>query len=244
MTVLGSSGMFATTEHACSGYLLAVDGHHLWVDAGAGTWRNLLAHVGYEDLEGVLITHRHPDHTTDLFQAYHARCLGGPEPLSPIPLWAPQETLERLLAFEDGISEAFELTAVSAGDEISFGGASIQFHAMAHPPVTLGVRVELGGRIFAYTADTGPEADLQALSKDADLLISEATLQAGDPKPEIPLHLTATEAGASAAGNGVRRLVLTHLPPGRDHSATLTQAHAAAGSVEVELAFDGMTVEV
>ena len=73
LTVLGSSGMYATPERACSGYLVEIDDQTLWLDAGAGTWRNLMRHTDFRDLSGVLLSHRHPDHTTDVFQADHAR---------------------------------------------------------------------------------------------------------------------------------------------------------------------------
>src|SRR5687767_4387787 len=103
VTILGSSAMFATRERACSGYLLEIDGHHLWLDAGAGTWRNLLKHCAYQDLAGVILTHGHPDHTSDVFQAYHARNYGQAERLPTIPLWAPQDTVDKLVGYSEGI---------------------------------------------------------------------------------------------------------------------------------------------
>ena len=78
VTVLGSSGMFQTLERSCAGYLIEVDGANLWLDAGAGTWLNLQRSIRYEDLDGVVLTHGHPDHTTDVLQAYHARRYGKP----------------------------------------------------------------------------------------------------------------------------------------------------------------------
>ena len=242
VTVLGSSGMFATPTRAASGYLLELDGTRLWLDAGSGTWRNLLGRLHYSELDGVLLTHRHPDHTSDVFQAMHARLYGGPEPLAPIPLWAPAETLERLCGFAPEIADSFELRQVIAGESLTVGVASISFVAMVHPPETVGVRVQSAGAILAYSADTGPGADFRALAGGSDLFICEATLQDEDSGWEG--HMTASAAASTAELVGCRRLLLTHLPPERDVALTLKQARSAAVELDVGLAQDGMSVEV
>jgi ribonuclease BN (tRNA processing enzyme) len=242
VTVLGSSGTFATTQRACAGYLLETDEARLWMDAGAGTWRHLLEIVPYGSLDGVLLSHCHPDHTSDLFQALHARQFGGPEPLPPIPLWAPQETLDRVGAFDDSIAEAFDLRRVAAGAHVEFRDLTLDFVGMAHPRETVGMRVSHDGSVFAYSADTGPAADIRTLAGDADLFICEATLQDSDVQWEG--HLSASRAGGIASEIGVDQLLLTHLPPGRDVLLSLAQAQVTAKDVAVSLATDGQRFEV
>ena len=241
VTVLGSSGIFATTERACAGYLLDV-GPKIWLDAGAGTWRNLLAHISYADLGGVILSHGHPDHTTDVLQAYHARTYGQAEPLPPIPLWAPQETLDGLAGFSQGVGDAFDLRAVSGGESLQIGEATVRFIEMAHPGETLGLRVEMDGGVFAYSSDTGDGADFEALANGADVFICEATSQDSDELWEG--HMRAMQTGTVAQRLGVKRLVLTHLRPGRDHQVTLNEAKAAAPDIAIELASDGTRLEV
>lgn len=239
VTVLGSSGMFATLERACAGYLVEIGKEKFWIDAGAGTWRNLLSQISYDQLSGVVLTHAHPDHTTDVLQAYHAFQYGQAEPLPSIPLWAPQQTLDSLTTFSNGIGEAFDLTAVTAGDSLAIGDATFKFVDMSHPAETLGVRITTGGATFAYSSDTGAGADFEALANGADIFICEATSQNSDDVWDG--HLRASQAAEIAARAGVRRLVLTHLRPGRDHDLTLQEARAAAPDVDVELARDGAT---
>jgi ribonuclease BN (tRNA processing enzyme) len=241
VTVLGCAGMFATAERACSGYLLEIDDRRLWLDAGAGTWQRLLRHIHYRDLGGIMLTHRHPDHTSDFFMAFHARDFGEAQPLPRIPLWAPQETLDALCSFDSSLGDAFELRALAAGDSISIFGARFSFVAMSHPPETLGVRVEHGGKVLAYSADTGPGADFDRLAARADLFLCEATLE-GDREWEG--HLNAAQAKAAAERVGVRRLMLTHLPPERDPSATLSEVGPVADGLEVDLASEDRRVEV
>jgi ribonuclease BN (tRNA processing enzyme) len=242
LTVLGSSGMFATIERACAGYLLEIDGKRLWMDAGAGTWRHLLQHVDYKSLDGVLLTHRHPDHVTDVFQCGHARWLGGPEPLPPIPLWAPGETLDRLSSYYSRITEMFDTKVIKAGGSLEFTGARLSFFEMAHPCETVGVRVEHDGAVLAYSSDTGPEGDIEQLASEADLFICEATLQDEDDSWEG--HMKASEAGVAALQVAARKLLLTHLPPDRDFGLSLVEGHKAAGDVDVQLAADLMRIEV
>lgn len=242
VTILGSSGMFQTIERSCASYLLELDGEHIWLDAGAGTWLNLQRSIAYADLDGVLLTHGHPDHTTDVLQAYHARLYGQADPLPPIPLWAPQETIDRLGAFSKGIDEAFDLKPITAGDEVMVGGARLTFVAMAHPEQTLGVRLEYGPTVISFSSDTGEAADFESLAGGADLFVCEATSQDSDAVWEG--HLRASQAGRIAARIGVKKLLLTHLRPGRDHSVTLAEAKSAADGVSVELAEDGSRMEL
>lgn len=242
LTVLGSSGMFATPERACAGYLLRSDEGVALVDCGAGTWRNLLGHVDYADLDAIVLSHRHPDHVSDVFQAFHARRYGAAEPLPSIPLWAPAETLDRLTNFAKELDEAFVLNAVAPGDRIETVGVAMSFFEMAHPPETVGIRMERGGDVIAYSSDTGPGGDLAGLATGADVFVCEATLQDSDDEWEG--HLSASQAGVAAAATGVGKLVLSHLPPGRDHGLSLTEAHKTSGDAEVQLASDGLKVEV
>ena len=242
VTILGSSGMFQTLERACAGYLLQFDNNNIWLDAGSGTWRNLQSEIEYSDLSGVLLTHAHPDHTTDVLQAYHARQYGQQDALPRLPLWAPQETIDRLSAFSDGLEDAFELRPVGVDDQVVIGGGTFTFTEMAHPEQTLGVRVSYGGKIVAFSSDTGADADFARLAGDADVFICEATSQESDEVWEG--HLQASQTGRIAREVGVKRLVLTHLRPGRDHTITLAEAKEAAGDVEVELAQDGSRLEI
>lgn len=242
VTVLGSSGMFATKERACAGYLVEIEGKKLWMDAGAGTWRHLLQYVDYEILDGVLLTHRHPDHVTDVFQCGHARALGGPEPLPPIPLWAPGETLDRLSSYYENTTEMFDTKPIKAGGSLEFAGAHLTFFEMAHPCETVGVRLEHDGAVLAYSSDTGPGGDIQPLAAEADLFLCEATLQDEDESWEG--HMKASQAAEAALQAGAKRLLLTHLPPGRDFGLSLVEGHKAAGDVDVQLAADLMHIEV
>jgi ribonuclease BN (tRNA processing enzyme) len=241
VTVLGSSGMFATVERACSGYLVEIDGFNLWMDAGAGTWRNLLAYIDFRELNGLLLSHRHPDHTTDSLQAFHARKYGVDEPLAPIPLWAPGEALELVAGYSGESKSAFDFHEIDDASAVEIRGARLTFVRTAHPPVTFGVRIEHADGIVAYSSDTGEETDFKQLAGDSDIFLCEATFQDRDDK--WMGHLRASQAAHAATLAAARHLVLTHLPPGRDHELSLVEARAAT-DVDVSLAADGLRLDV
>ena len=242
VTCLGTSAMYATRESAASGYLVEIDDGRVWLDAGAGTWRNLLRIIDFTSIDAVVLSHVHPDHTTDIFQAYHARKYGVVEPLAPIPLWAPAQTLERVSAYVAELETVFDLQAAAPGDGLEFAGARLSFYEMRHPVDTVGVRVDKDGSVFAYTADTGPDGDLEGLAKGAGLLLSEATLQDRDGTWEG--HLNACQAGQVAGDCEVSSLVLTHLMPGRDRGVSVAEARRCCSGISARAAEDGLRLEV
>ena len=242
VTPLGCSAMYATAENAASGYLVDLDGFKLWMDCGGGTWQKLVSLMDFADVSGVLLTHRHPDHTIDLFQLFHAR-LYGERDLRSIPLWAPEEAVARITGFSTELEETFDITTVEAGAVIDIGGAKALLVEMKHSVQTCGVRIEHEGAVLAYTADTGPDSDFRTLAADANVFICEATFQDSD-QPWWEGHMSATQAGRVAAEVSASRLVLTHLPPGRDPQVSLDEATREAGSASVQLAVPGVAIEV
>ncbi len=241
-TVLGCSGVFATEERAASGFLVELNSKRIWMDAGGGTWRNLLQRIHYPEVDAIILSHRHPDHVSDVFQAYHARQYGGPDPLDPIPLWAPQETIDHITAYLGELGASFDLHPVKGGESLEYEGARIEFFSMFHPAETVGVRIEHTGGVLAYSADTGPQADLQALAAQADVFICEATFQ--DSDGGWLGHMSASQAGAAAAEAGAAKLLLTHIRPGKNFDLSLDEARRPCGQAEVELAADFQRLEI
>jgi ribonuclease BN (tRNA processing enzyme) len=244
LTVLGCSGSYgAPAGGACSGYLLRTSGAALWLDCGNGTLANLQRHItlggsrrddqgdtpcppGVDDLTALVITHWHPDHCADVYglQVLFNYGLGR----TGFPVYAPEGTEARLATLVDGDwGGAFAWAAVGDGDAVTVGDCALRFSRTAHPPPTMAVEVSADGKRLVYTADTGPDWSAEAFGPGADLVLSEATFQRDNESSGI--HLSARQAGAAARAAGARHLMLTHLWPGLDPTASVVEGSEAFG---------------
>jgi ribonuclease Z len=101
------------------------------------------------------------------------------------------------------------------------------------------------GRKLVITGDTRPCAATVAAASGADLLVHDSTFGDAEAARALEtLHSTAREAARVAREAGVARLLLTHLSTryDRDTGTLLEQARAEFGAVEV--AHDGLVVEL
>lgn len=249
LVVLGASGTYPGPGAACSGFLLRCRGVAVWIDAGPGSFANLQRHTGFHDLRGVILSHLHLDHVTDIYPFYYGLKYS-PESRGPrgIEVYAPAGAEEHLAALlpppgeGKGFEGYLEFRTVRAGDELDLGPFHFRFESSRHPIETLAMLVEAEGRALVYTSDTGPSPELAAFARGADLLITEATVQAPAEGLES-VHMAAEQAGAMAAQAGVGRLVLTHIMPGLDPEVSIAQATKSFAG-EIDAAADHLLIEV
>jgi ribonuclease BN (tRNA processing enzyme) len=245
LTVLGACGTYPAAGRACSGYLLEADSGgetaKVWVDAGPGTFSNLLRVADLPDLAAIWVSHLHVDHVSDLLAANYALRYGDLEPPpDPMPVFGPRGWAEHVRHFLDtGESEpiqgAFEVHELADGERIDLGPLRLEAFATVHSVETFGVRASSGGRTVAYSADSGPCDALGRLAEDADLFVCEAAW-AEAPAGMRAVHLTPLQAGQWAAKARARRLLLTHLRPGADPEVALARAaEAYGGPVDVAI---------
>lgn len=227
LTVLGCSGSFgAPAGGACSGYLVRTAGATLWLDCGNGTLANLQRHAAVNDVTAVIVTHWHPDHCVDLY-GLHVFLKYGLERRG-LPVYGPEGLEHRLGTLVDGDwGGVFTWTAVGDGDSVTVGDCGLRFSRTAHPPPTTAVELSADGKRFVYTADTGPDWSPEVFGPGADLILSEATFQRDNEGGGI--HLSARQAGEAARAAGARRLMLTHLWPGLDPTASVVEGSEAFG---------------
>lgn len=235
VTALGTCGSYPGPGQACSGYLVQGAGTTVWLDAGSGSLANLQRHVDIVDVDAVVITHEHPDHWGDLTGLYVAcKYYIGRE---RVPVYAPSGVRER--CYYRG--RPLEWEHIGDGERLDIGGLRLTFSRTDHPPETLGVRIDGDGRSLAYSADTGPAWSFARLGQGIDLALCEAGF--ANHEGDRHLHLTARQAGEMARSAGVRRLLLTHLPPPADAEACRADATEAFGS-PVEIATQNERYEV
>jgi ribonuclease BN (tRNA processing enzyme) len=234
ITILGSDGSFPGPGGACSGYLLRTGGFATWTDAGPGTMANLQMHIPLSSLDAVVVSHAHPDHWTDLEGLYVAmRYFLGRQGL---PVYAPEGVRDLMRGeHRDG---TLDWRVIADGDRAVIGPAAWTWSRTDHPVETLAARVEVAGRVLGYSADTGPAWELSQLGTGAQLALVEATVTS--ESEGIMPHLSARQAGATAARAGAERLVITHIAPSVDRGVAQEEATAAFGG-PVEVAEIGKT---
>lgn len=246
VTVLGACGTWPGPSGATSGYLVRHDGHSLWVDAGSGTLASLQQQGSLKEVDAIVITHEHVDHCVDLLVTYYAIAYGDLAPRG-VELYLPTGVLERLegavsASYRDTLRSCFTIHTLGAPDSFDVGPFQIEGVLMPHVGLTaFGYRITAGGATLAYTGDTGPGEALVQLAREADLLLTEAALQAADPP--FDSHLTAAQAGEGASRAEAKRVILTHLRPNQDPAVSIREASDAYGG-PIEVAVAGQTYEV
>jgi ribonuclease BN (tRNA processing enzyme) len=247
VVVLGSHGTWPAAGGATSGLLIRHGYHNLLLDLGSGTVARLQEHIDLFDVHGVLISHSHPDHVTDLYTYLLAR-LFSPERPPMIPLFLAPKVLDRfspLLADDSGdmkVAEAFDLHEIDLRAEVEVGPFRITTAPMTHSVPTVGMRVEADGVAMTYSADTGPTDELDRLAAGSGVLVAEASWQEdGIDRP--PIHMTARQAAETAGRAGASTVMLTHIRPYLDRDRSQQEASGAFDG-DVVVAREGLTMEV
>ncbi|MDE0169827.1 MAG: MBL fold metallo-hydrolase [bacterium] len=245
LTVLGSNGTYPTAGRPASGYLVTEGETTLWMDAGPGTYLALCGEMDPRDLSGVFLSHRHPDHCTDILAFFHALAYGERR-IPPVPVLCPKDlaaTLGEMVGNSAAWSSTFEFRTLSDGDTFTLGSMKISVARTNHPPPTLAPRINANGRSLTYTADTGPCAALEHHAAGSHVLLAEASLSEPRDNASTPHHMTGLEAGAMASRAGVGRLVLTHIVPYLDPEKSLMEAESTFRG-RVSLAVPGARMRV
>jgi ribonuclease BN (tRNA processing enzyme) len=216
MTVLGGCGAWPAAGQACGGYLVEHDGFRVLVDPGYAVVPRLLALVAAADVDAVLLSHGHPDHCADLNPLLRARVLGVAARPAALPVHALPGAADRVLALDEPgtLAGASALSAFTAGESFEVGPVRVDTWPLPHSVPNAGLRLAAGGRVLAYTGDTGPSAAIVELARGADLFLAEASFPEQVPATAASYLSSARQAGEAAAAAGAGRLLLTHLLPG------------------------------
>jgi ribonuclease BN (tRNA processing enzyme) len=251
LVVIGCSGSYAGPDSAASCYLVEADDDagrtwRILLDMGSGALGPLQRFGTAEDLDAVFFSHLHPDHCLDLTGLYVLRKYHPGGALPRIPVWGPRGVGARMaeaygLPQDPGMTAEFDFGEYAGPVEV--GPFRVEPHPVAHPVPAYGLRVTAGGRILAYTGDTGPCEALDALADGVDVLLAEASFRHGEDNPPN-LHLTARQAGEVAARHGVPRLVVTHVPPWYDAAEQVRDAEEVYTDGILIRATPGTTVDL
>jgi len=232
----GSGGRFNTCFH--------ITGEHVnfLIDCGASSLPALKRlDIARDDIDLILITHFHGDHFGGLpFLLLDAQMtrrtrplvIAGPEGIET----RLKQLMEALFENSSKTKQRFDLSIVPLKPEETraFGAVKVTPFPVVHGDSGgpfLAYRVEAGGRVITYSADTEWTETLIPAARDADLFIAEAYYY----DKVIKNHLSLKTLEAHLPEIKPKRLILTHMSD--DMLGRLdTLAHTAAS--------DGMIVEL
>lgn len=214
LTILGSAAAVADSHHENTYMVLQSQKSSLLIDcAGNPMGRLEQAKVNRETLDGLLITHHHPDHIYGVPVLLLGLWLTGRE--RPFVIYGSRRALQvipkmmRLMEWQvwpDMYPITYhEIPWQEKARLIDHDDYTIYTSPVQHLMPTVGLRIESKktGKVLAYSGDTRPCDSVVRLAQGADILIHESN-------GPFPGHSTPVEAGQIAQRAGVKRLVLIH----------------------------------
>lgn len=224
LLIAGSQASYSVNGRANASYLIKEDATSILIDVGNGSLSHLFSIMDPSDLDAVIISHLHMDHFGDIFPL---RLYLYFEKQKKIRLYLPEGGKEKLgsVLSDEGrevFNKAFDFIAI---EEKVFkeGNLSFEFKKVCHLDPTFGIKITSdNGSTFVYSADSKYCSELAEISKDVDVLLTEATFQTKDRASEV--HMTAEDAGILASEANCGKLILTHIWPSLDEEESRKQA--------------------
>ena len=240
LTVIGCSAAMPRPGGACSSYLVTYGAVNVLMDCGPGSLSFLREAINPRNLDAILISHLHADHTLDLVPLAYGLKYGPPEGDERKPrgerlaLFVPpggKKFLKGLAEALEGSGRDSDFWAPFAIAEYDLDGTLVvgsdtgsdsgyadylnfRFAPTKHYIPCQAIKVTPPGEnpypTLVYGADSAPVDSLIQFAHGADLLILEATLDT--PETPVPVgHMTPRQAAQVATdAGGVKCLLLTH----------------------------------
>lgn len=237
LQVLGSGGPELDDGRASSGYVIWRKGKaRLLIDIGSGSlFRFEQSGASLNDLDVILLSHMHVDHSNDLpalikasFFSDRSRdlYLYGPGGNRFMPsatgflqdLFGPDGAYQYLSRYLDG-TEIYRLLphdveATGKAEQVVLADSRYRLTAVPvhHGPLpALAWRVEIAGKLIVFSGDMNNDnGTLAILAKQADLLVAHHAVPEGIRGVARNLHMPPSVIGQIATKAGVKQLVLSH----------------------------------
>ncbi|MEM2741491.1 MAG: MBL fold metallo-hydrolase [Candidatus Aenigmatarchaeota archaeon] len=225
---LGSSSL-VTKQKLCTSFLVKADEEIFLFEIGPGITSQLFKlDILCSQISGLFVSHAHFDHFIELpyflFLRYTEQLVRGLS-LPIIPLISPRQVFElNSYLFQNCYPKIPLQTLIeflepknSGFSTFKLGKFEITAAHVKHTIPTIGCRVEVDGKVLAYSSDTILTDNLIKLSEGVDVLVYEALASSSYPHLEnaakAGFHGTAYEAGEVARKAKVKKLVLIHSDP-------------------------------
>jgi len=237
LQVLGSGGPEINDGRTSSGYLVWQDGHaRILVDMGSGVLSRFeQSQASVNDLDVILLTHLHADHSNDLpaliKSSFFTRrdrdlLLYGPTGNHLMPsttgfvqgLFGEEGAFRYLSDFLDG-TRPYRLLPVDVNIKLEdttvvVDNKRFQISAIPvnHGPIpAIAWRIDIDGKSVVYSGDMSNKKNvLWRLARQADILVAHHAINEVARPIARNLHMPPSEIGRIAEKAGVKQLVLSH----------------------------------
>lgn len=262
LQVLGSGGPELDDGRASSGYIIWLKGKaRLLIDIGSGSmFRFEQSGASLNDLDMILLSHLHVDHSSDLpalikasfFSARNRNLyLYGPRGNHLMPattnfvqdLLGENGSYSYLSSYLDGGENyrllPFNVDTTGKAGRVVVENSLYQLTAMPmhHGPIpALAWRVKIAGKIIVFSGDTNNDNNtLTILANQADLLLAHHAVPEDAKGVARNLHMTPSIIGQIAAKARVKQLVLSHRMNrtfGQEHTSTVHIRKQYSGPIQ------------
>lgn len=217
--VIGSGTGVPSLRRGSPGTVVRVSNSLLILDSGPGTLRKMLEiKLDFKEIDYLLYSHLHPDHTSELVPFLFASQYGSEKVrtkklhiIGPVGFTEFHQKLQA--AYGKWIApQSYELELREiAADELSFKDFSLKGFPLLHSNHSVGFRLRSAdSREVSYSGDTDYCQELIALARGVDLLILECSFP---DNMKVEGHLTPSLVGRVAQEAGCKQLLITHLYP-------------------------------
>jgi len=215
--LLGTGTAIPIEQHSPSGLIVRAGGKCLLFDIGPGTLGRLhLANVDCGQIDHLLLTHLHPDHTLDLATLLLVfNYAPNAERKADFPITGCrglQDFIKRMVDLYPEVAPlSFELQLHEVHqDEFLIGEVRLRSAPTGHTADSVAFRVDDGTHSMVYSGDASPRGELARLAEGADVLVSECSFPSGWTTGD---HLNADTVGEIAQNAQVKSLVIVHTYP-------------------------------
>ncbi|WP_273845112.1 MBL fold metallo-hydrolase [Rubrobacter calidifluminis] len=245
IVVAGSGTVVPRLERAQSCVVVRTGSETLVMDPGSGALRGMLrAGIDPLTVDRILITHFHPDHTSDLVSLLFTLNYGSESPRSlPLHVYGPEPFEQFWSALQGAWGEwmagdyPVEVhTLPVRGGAMELPNGTLRWAPARHRPESIAYRLEGDGKSFVYTGDTEYCRSIPRLARGADLLLVECSFPDSSP---VPGHLTPSGVARIARESSPARVVLTHIYPQADERNLPEEVKENGYTGEVSVARDG-----
>lgn len=236
--ILGTGTAIPRIERNSSAYLITAKGLKILVDAGPAVVRRALEKgFDVDDIDIVIITHFHVDHTADLSTFFFACNYGRVAREKPLTIIGGKG----ITRFYRGLRnvypwiepKTYDLTVKPLVNQSQvYRGVTITTVPVRHNPESIAVRFD-ERRSVTFSGDTDFSQNLIKLADRADLFVAECAF----PERKVKGHLNLESLDRIVQKAMPKRVLLTHLYPEWDTYKGVLHAPYL-------LAEDGMEMEV